>query len=182
MTSYDAVTISGSPSPLSKSGALGEYARNFLEYAGLRTRGISVRDLPAQDLFDGNRESDAIQYSLDLIQRARAVVLLTPIYKSSYSGVLKTFIDLLPQDALAGKVVLPVALGGTSAQLVAADYALKPVLAALGARDVLGGIYAQESLIEWTEEKRLLLDPELKTRLHGNLQALADAVLSRSLD
>jgi len=178
MIKYDAVTISGSPSPLSKSGALGEYARNFLEYAGLRTRGINVRDLPAQDLFDGNIESDPIQYSRGLIQSARAVVVLTPIYKSSYSGLLKTFIDLLPNDALAGKVVLPIALGVTSAQLVSVDYALKPVLAALGARDIIGGIYAQESLIEWTEEKRLLLDDELKLSLHSNLRALADVVLA----
>src|SRR5256885_12419558 len=43
----------------------------------------------------------------------RSVVVATPIYKASYSGVLKSFLDLLPQFGLAGKVVLPLATGGT---------------------------------------------------------------------
>ncbi|WP_372430482.1 NAD(P)H-dependent oxidoreductase [Janibacter melonis] len=45
--------------------------------------------------------------------------------------MLKTFLDLLPQDALRGKVVLPVATGGSPAHVLSVDYALRPVLASL---------------------------------------------------
>lgn len=57
-----------------------------------------------------------------------------PIYKAAYSGLLKTFLDLLPQHAFAGKPVLPLATGGSPAHVLALDYALRPVLTALGAQ------------------------------------------------
>ena len=68
----------------------------------------------------------------------------TPIYKAAYSGLLKSFLDLLPQDGLRGKVVLPLATGGSSAHLLALDYALKPVLGALGARHILDAVFATD--------------------------------------
>lgn len=176
MSECHVVTISGSPSAISKSSALGDYARHFLELSGLRTRGIRVRDLPALDLIHGNADGEAIAYSRNLISGARGVIILTPVYKSAYSGLLKTFLDLLPSGALAGKTILPVAIGGAGSQLLAVDYALKPVLAALGGRDVLPGVYAQETLVSWTEERELRFDPELKGRFHSNLAALANAV------
>ena len=61
------------------------------------------------------------------------MVVSTPVYKAAYSGVLKVFLDLLPQFGLAGKVVLPLVTGGTASHVLAIDYALRPVLLALGA-------------------------------------------------
>ncbi|MDQ0896682.1 NAD(P)H-dependent oxidoreductase [Paenibacillus sp. V4I7] len=61
--------------------------------------------------------------------------------EASYTGVLKAFLDLLPQKGLECKVVLPLAVGGTISHLLAIDYALKPVLSALGARNILQGVY-----------------------------------------
>lgn len=40
------------------------------------------------------------------------VILATPVYKAAYSGLLKTFLDLLPQGGLRDKVVLPIARNG----------------------------------------------------------------------
>ncbi len=65
-----------------------------------------------------------------------AVVVATPIYKAAYTGGLKALFDILPQSALRGKTVLPLATGGSPAHLLAIDYALKPVLSALGASDL----------------------------------------------
>ena len=42
---------------------------------------------------------------------ALAVVIATPVYKAAYSGILKAFLDLLPQDGLDGKLVLPTPAG-----------------------------------------------------------------------
>ena len=73
------------------------------------------------------------------------MLIATPIYKAAYSGVLKSFLDLLPQDALRGKTVLVLGTGGSAGHLLALDYALKPVLAALGARHILDSIYAVDA-------------------------------------
>jgi len=67
------------------------------------------------------------------VENADAIVITTPIYKASFSGLLKTFLDLLPQTALRGKSVLPIATGGASAHVLALDYALRPVLMSMGA-------------------------------------------------
>jgi len=76
------------------------------------------------------------------VRQADAVVVATPVYKAAYSGLLKAFLDLLPQDGLAGKLVLPLATGGSQSHMLALDYALRPVLASMAARSILPSIYA----------------------------------------
>lgn len=51
-----------------------------------------------------------------------AMVFATPIYKAAYSSVLTAFFDILPQHALAGKSVLPLATGGSAHHMLAVDY------------------------------------------------------------
>ncbi|MFY2980449.1 NAD(P)H-dependent oxidoreductase, partial [Klebsiella pneumoniae] len=67
---------------------------------------------------------------------ADGLIIATPVYKASFSGALKTLLDLLPERALEGKIVLPLATGGTIAHMLAVDYALKPVLNALKAQEI----------------------------------------------
>ncbi|MGA5194026.1 NAD(P)H-dependent oxidoreductase [Streptomyces exfoliatus] len=69
-------------------------------------------------------------------KRAERAGKLVPrqIYKAAYSGLLKTFLDLLPQHAFAGKPVLPLATGGSPAHVLAPEYALRPILTAFGAQ------------------------------------------------
>ncbi len=69
------------------------------------------------------------------------------MYKASFAGALKTLLDLLPERALEKKVVLPLATGGSVAHLLAVDYALKPVLNALKAQEILHGVYADDSQV-----------------------------------
>ena len=135
----DVVTIAGSPSAPSRCAAILNRARERLTGHGLGTAEISVRDLAPEELVWGRADGPSIRHGLDLIERARAVVVATPVYKAAYSGVLKAFLDLLPPDVLAGKTVLPIATAGSLAHCLALEYALKPVLSALGARHVLGG-------------------------------------------
>ena len=84
-------------------------------------------------------DSSFIRDALAVVEAADAVIVATPVYKASYSGVLKLFLDLIPQEGLRGKLTLPLVIGGSIAHLLAIDYALKPVLAALGGRHILGG-------------------------------------------
>jgi SsuE family FMN reductase len=169
----DVITIAGSPSASSRSTAVLEHARATLEQRGLRTRALSVRDLPAEDLIYGRVDSPAILQAGGLLRQARGLVIATPIYKAAYSGVLKAFLDLLPQTALAGKLVLPIATGGSPGHLLAIDYALRPVLAALGAQHVLQGVFITDSQIGQADG-RVQLDPEVGVRLDGAVRAFAD--------
>jgi FMN reductase len=49
---------------------------------------------------------------------------------------LKTYLDLLPQKALVGKRIVPIAIGGSLGHLLAIENALKPVLSVLGATEI----------------------------------------------
>lgn len=172
----DVVLIGGSPSRVSRSSAVLAQVETDLAAHGLSTNRIEVRSLPAEDLVFARIESLAIQAATEAINEASAIVVATPVYKAAYSGVLKAFLDLLPQRILAGKIVLPIATGGSPGHLLAIDYALKPVLAALGARYVLGGIYVLDSQLQGSAAEGYTLDAGIKQRLDdaiGDLSAIA---------
>ncbi len=138
------VALSGSPSAHSRSAALLRHVLGRFADDVVRSE-IVLRDLPPAALVRADVDDPAIRRARDQVAAARLVVVATPIYKASYSGLLKTFLDLLPQDALRGKTVLPLGTGGSAAHLLALDYALRPVLAALGARHVLDSVYAVDT-------------------------------------
>ncbi|HEY0709250.1 MAG TPA: NADPH-dependent FMN reductase, partial [Polyangia bacterium] len=129
-------TLSGSPSPNSRTLLLAQHVNTRLLAQGFGVELINVRDLPAEDLLHGRASAPLIAEAAQIVERADALVIATPVYKSAYSGVLKTFLDLLPQFALAGKVVFPIATGGTIAHVLSIDYALRPVLHSMGASHV----------------------------------------------
>lgn len=142
------VSLLGSPSARSRSGALLAQLEARLEAAlddeQAVTR-VALRDLPADALLGAQTSQPAIAAAVAAVRDAQLVLVVTPIYKAAYSGLLKSFLDLLPIDALRGKTVVPLATGGSPAHLLALDYALKPVLGALGARDIRDAVYATES-------------------------------------
>jgi FMN reductase len=132
----DVVLISGSPSPSSRTATvLGALAARLAE-AGRSTTLLQVRELPIADPQD-QRMKDA----LALVDGARAVVVGTPIYKASLTGLLKSFLDLLPPEALKGKVAMPVASGAAPGHALAVEHQLSPLLFALGADAVVRGQY-----------------------------------------
>ena len=138
------VALAGSPSANSRSTALLRHVLDRFAESEPRHE-IVLRDLPAAALVRADVDDPAIRRARDQVAAARLVVIATPIYKASFSGLLKTFLDLLPQDALRGKTVLALGTGGSAAHLLALDYALKPVLAALGARHILDAVYATDA-------------------------------------
>jgi len=169
--------ISGSPSETSRSAALLRNVDEQLRKSGIRTDWIAVRDLPAEDLVRGRYDSEAIKKAAAQIERADAVVIATPIYKAASSGVLKAFLDLLPQNALVGKPVLPIGVGGSPAHLLAIDYSLKPVLTALGAQQQLNTLYATDKQIARNEDGGVRLDDDIAARLQDQVRRLAHAYL-----
>lgn len=168
--------IGGSPSATSRTGRWLENIRIRLEQEGLRVETLQVRDLPAEALLHADFKHPEIVAALQRVERATAIVIATPVYKAAYSGILKTFIDLWPQFGLRGKVVLPLASGGSPAHTLILDYALRPVLASLAPKHVLDSIYAVEHQIVWSEESGLTLDPAIEQRVQIGISDLLEAL------
>jgi len=172
-------SISGSPSERSRSAWLTQFALTRLEGVATRSEHIAVRELPAGPLLFADASEPAIAQAVDAVNGASLVIVGTPIYKAAYSGLLKLFLDLLPPDALRGKTVLPLATGGSAAHLLALDYALKPVLSALGARHVLDGVFATEAQLQRHEAGGYVPEADLLARLDRALEPLAPAARLR---
>ncbi|WP_312904618.1 NADPH-dependent FMN reductase [Stutzerimonas nitrititolerans] len=174
------VSLAGSPSQRSRSGVLLDVAGDWLRQRGVEVVNYQVRDFDAQDLLHARFDSPLVRQLIEHVSLADGLLIATPVYKASFSGVLKALLDLLPERALAHKVVLPIASGGSVAHLLAVDYALKPVLSALKAQEMLHGVYAVDAQISYAEAERpASLTPELQERLEESLQQLFAALARR---
>lgn len=170
------VIISGSPNKSSRLNGINEYAANYLQQEGVQVEWIHVSDLPAKDLITANFKSEAVQAANAKLETADALIVSSQVYKASYTGVLKTYLDLIPQKGLAGKISLPLFLGGSTSHLLAIDYALKPVLSALGGRILLGGVYVVDGQVQKNEDGTLEIDKSVTERLDNALNELIDTV------
>jgi FMN reductase len=165
----DIISISGGISPSSRTSSVVRYLNTLIGHQGLHTVSFTVRDIPAEDLVYGRFDSPVVHNISTLIEEASGVIIATPVYKAAYAGGLKALLDLLSRDVLANKVVLPLAVGGTLSHLLSIDYALKPVLSALGARYILGGVYLLDSSIEVVSDGTIRVDEENNQRLKRSL-------------
>lgn len=173
--------IAGSPTAPSRSQALLDTVGQRLLLRGLRSEQLQVRDLDALALVQADFGHPAIVRAAAQVAAADAVVIATPVYKAAYSGVLKAFLDLLPQSGLKGKTVLPLATGGSPHHMLALDYALRPVLQSLGARQILPGVYATESQVVRLPEGPYQVHADLALRLDEAVDLLATELLPRGV-
>jgi FMN reductase len=158
------VTVSGSPSTASRTLLLARHVNQRLQTDGFEVGLIDVRALPAEDLLAGHADAPGIREAVALLDRAQGVVVATPVYKAAYSGLLKTFLDLLPQFGLQGKSVLPIATGGSLAHVLSIDYALRPVLASLAAGHVTNGYFFLDKQLERVDGDQLRIEAVAEQR------------------
>ena len=175
-----ALLIAGSPSERSRSAALLDAVAQRLSVRGALVNRIHIRDLSPQALLLADTGHRSISQAIGQVAEARVLVVATPVYKAAYSGVLKVFLDLLSQTALKDKTVLPLATGGSPHHMLALDYALRPVLQALAAKQILPGIYATDAQVFVLPEGASTLAPELALRVDDAVQVLVSEVLHLS--
>ncbi len=175
-----ALLIAGSPSERSRSAALLDAVAQRLTVRGALVDRIHIRDLSPQALLLGDAHHRSISQAVAQVAQARVLVVSTPVYKAAYSGVLKVFLDLLPQTALQGKTVLPLATGGSPHHMLALDYALRPVLQSLGAKHILPGIYATDAQVTVTPEGAYTVGRDIATRLDDAVNLLVTETLRPS--
>lgn len=143
---------------------------------------VSLREL-AHDVVDATLTgfaSPRLQDVLDKVTAADGLIVATPIYKASFPGLFKSFVDALETDAIIGKPVLLAATGGTARHSLAIDHALRPLFAYLQALVVPTGVFA--STYDWGSEGSAALGQRIE-RAAGELSSLlAGAGTGRSRD
>jgi FMN reductase len=81
---------------------------------------------------------------LDAIEAADVLVVGSPIYKASYTGLFKHLVDLLTPDRLAGKPVILTATGGSDHHALVVEHQLRPLFGFFAAQTVATGIYGSD--------------------------------------
>ncbi|MFD9120184.1 CE1759 family FMN reductase [Streptomyces bottropensis] len=112
--------------------------------ASVEVQVVELRDLAVEiahhltNGFPGRKLAAA----LDAVAGADGLVVVTPVFSASYSGLFKSFFDVLDRDVLAGKPVLIAATGGSARHSLVLEHAMRPLFAYLRAVVVPTGVYA----------------------------------------
>ncbi|MEV5333285.1 NADPH-dependent FMN reductase [Streptomyces werraensis] len=172
------LVISGSPSPISRTELVGDYVARRLAEDEWHAGHLKVRDLPAEPLLRADITHPQIAEALKQVALADGIVLATPTYKASFSGLLKMFLDLLPQHGFTHKVVLPLATGGSTAHVLVLDYALRPVAHSLGARHVVQSFFLLDTHLTRLDDG-LNIRPDSAGLLDGVIEQFRKALIAR---
>ncbi|MGO4424845.1 FMN reductase [Streptomyces sp. MCAF7] len=125
---------------------LTESARDELVAQGhdVETEAIELRELAvavANHLVTGF-PPPSLAAAIDSVTGAGGLIVVTPVFTASYSGLFKSFFDLIDPDALTGKPVLIAATGGTARHSLVLEHALRPLFSYLRAAVVPTAVYA----------------------------------------
>ncbi|MEP9383249.1 FMN reductase [Nocardioides sp. KR10-350] len=125
---------------------LGEATEKAVEARGaeVELEVIELRDLAhalADNLLTGFATGELAK-AISAVQRADGVIAVTPVFSASYSGLFKTFFDVLEMGAVDAKPVLVAATAGTARHSLVLEHALRPLFAYLHAIVVPTGVFA----------------------------------------
>ncbi|MEO3748940.1 FMN reductase [Plantactinospora sp. B5E13] len=109
--------------------------------------------------------SESLKAALDAVAAADGVITVTPIFNASYSGLFKSFFDVLGDQALVGRPVLIAATGGTARHSLALEHAMRPMFSYLRAIVVPTAVFAAPE--DWGSG-----DPQAS--LHSRISRAAD--------
>jgi len=131
---------------------------------------VELRDV-AQDVTNNlvtGFPSVKLEAAIEKVTTADGLIAVTPIFTTSYSGLFKSFIDVLDPQSLTGMPVVIAATGGTERHSLALDYAMRPLFSYLHAVVTPTGVYAASS--DWGSSEGGLADRI--ERAAGELAAL----------
>ncbi|MFI2415849.1 CE1759 family FMN reductase [Streptomyces sp. NPDC018947] len=125
------------------------------ERTSAEVRVVELRDLAVEiaHVFTNGFPGKELSAAFDAVRAADGLIVVTPVFSASYSGLFKSFFDALgatDQDALVRKPVLIAATGGTARHSLVLEHALRPLFAYLKAVVVPTGVYAASE--DWGAE------------------------------
>lgn len=153
MSSNSAITvIVGNPKANSRTRGVGEaIAARVATAAGLSagtTTVIELADLGPQ-LFDWS--STSVRAATESLSASSLAVIATPVYKATYTGLLKSFLDWFGQTGLAGVTAVPVMVGASATHALAVEVHLRPLLVEIGATVPSRGLFVLEQELDGLE-------------------------------
>lgn len=171
------VIISGSPLVPSRTDLVLRYVESILQKKGFTVDFIAVPDLPPEDLVYARFNSPAIRSVIGQIENADGIIIGSPVYKASYTGVLKTLLDLLPENSFRDKPVLPFMVGGSIAHLLAIEFSLKPIIHNLKGVSTQG-VFLEDCSIDKESRGNPIKETDCEFRLQSQLEELLDKIVA----
>ena len=115
-----------------------------LDGEDVRVEVVELRDLAhaVTDHLLTGFASGALADAIQLVRDADALVAVTPVFSASYSGLFKSFFDVLEEGSLEGKPALLGATAGTARHSLVLEFALRPLFAYLRADVVPTAVFA----------------------------------------
>lgn len=180
-TRHIAVVAAGLSNPSSTTmlgNQLVEVTANALSQHGYKAkvRHFELREV-ATDIADSMvtfSRSDRLNTMLNEVQQADGVVAVTPVFKASYSGLFKSFWDLIDNDALTGVPIQLGATGGSPRHSLVIDTVMRPLFSYLRMRVMPTGVYAATE--DWGSTGQTTSEAYLSQRIARAGEDLADVV------
>ena len=118
---------------------------------------IDLSTLPADDLLLRTKTpSEKFNHSVKQIMDSDLIIIATPTYRATYTGLLKVFFDLLPQDCLKGKTSMLIQTGGSPDHFLSIEMGLVPLVRSLGSNIISQTIYA--SPLDWDKSGEISIE------------------------
>lgn len=146
------VAIVGNPKARSRTSAVAERVAAKAAAAVAIPAAVEVVELAelGPELFDWT--SINVRARVDQLSAARLVVIASPVYKATYTGLLKSFLDWFGQTGLAGVVAVPVMVGSGFGHALAVEVHLRPLLVEIGATVPTRGLFVAEQELDQLDE------------------------------
>lgn len=138
------VVVVGNPKPMSRTRAAAELIAERLT-GSPASEVIDVVDLGPALLGWGD---PAVAHAKEVVKSADNLVVASPTFKATYTGLLKLFLDQFGQGELGQLTTFAVMLGGSPAHTLAAELTLRPVLVEIGASCPAPSLYLIDSEYE----------------------------------
>lgn len=148
MSAVKVVAVTGNPGNPSRTRALVDAVLIALsERLRIVEHVIAVPELGADLVQSSYRKQVGARAAaaLDAIESADLLVVASPVYRGSYTGLFKHLFDLVDLDGLVGTPVLLGATGGSERHALVIDHQLRPLFSFFRALTVPTGVYATEA-------------------------------------
>jgi FMN reductase len=155
-SSASVLVVVGNPKPASRTRAVGEaVAAAVADWAGVSgwpamTDVLEVADIGPHLLGWGDPDAAA---AVGRLLDADVLVVASPVFKATYTGLLKLLFDQVGAGQLAGTVAIPVMVGAGPAHALAVDVHLRPLLVEVGAACPTSGLYVLDSTLDSLDDQ-----------------------------
>ena len=143
------VSVLGSPFPKSSSERIANIITRSLSTENWETYVVDLSSMPSDALLMRS-QSSSLTEAIEKVISSDLVIVASPTYRATYTGLLKVFFDQFPAESLANNFALPIQTGGSPEHSLSTEYGLAPMLRSLGALILPNSIYSWGD--HWVDE------------------------------